>query len=170
MTEIKQLLKPAKQRARARLERVRGKFFGSKMDRPDELHEFWRQAAPAMNEPAEYVAATGRSDALLALVADLPPGSRVLEVGCNAGRNLAHLARAGYVVEGVEINPHAVDPAAYLSRVDRFADSRGFRRRRASHAARQTRSIWCSRWPSLSTSTLTWRQCSTGSPPWRQLS
>ena len=37
---------------------------------------------------------------------------RVLEVGCNCGRNMAHLLRAGYKhIWGVEINPEAVEYA-----------------------------------------------------------
>jgi len=37
---------------------------------------------------------------------------KVLEVGCNCGRNMVHLLRAGYEnVDGVEINPEAVEHA-----------------------------------------------------------
>ena len=37
---------------------------------------------------------------------------RVLEVGCNCGRNIGHMLRAGYKnIEGVEINPQAVEYA-----------------------------------------------------------
>lgn len=88
--------------------RWRPVIFTRIMDRPDVLHEFWRQEAPQGNLPTDYVAAEGRSHALLELVEDLPRGARILEVGCNVGRNLAHLADAGFDVEGVEINPNAV--------------------------------------------------------------
>jgi predicted TPR repeat methyltransferase len=37
---------------------------------------------------------------------------KVLEVGCNCGRNMAHLLRSYYTnIEGVEINPEAVEHA-----------------------------------------------------------
>ena len=37
---------------------------------------------------------------------------KVLEVGCNCGRNMDHMLRAGYEdIEGVEINPKAVEYA-----------------------------------------------------------
>jgi SAM-dependent methyltransferase len=79
------------------------------MDSPDELHAFWRQASPEGNDPREYIQATERSQALLTQV-DVPKDARILEVGCNVGRNLAVLWDAGYTnIEGIEINPHAVD-------------------------------------------------------------
>jgi SAM-dependent methyltransferase len=79
------------------------------MDPPEVLHEFWRQPAPPQNNPHNYIGPIGRSQALLELIRELPPEARILEVGCNVGRNLAHLHDNGYRhVEGVEINPHAV--------------------------------------------------------------
>jgi hypothetical protein len=67
-------------------------------------------AEPAGNNPQDYVRATRRSQALLEIICDLPTDARILEVGCNAGRNLAYLFDHGYTgVEGVEINPYAVD-------------------------------------------------------------
>ncbi len=94
--------------ARVLPKRLHRRIFRRVMDRPAVLHEFWRQNAPPGNVPADYVRAVGRSKALLELLADLPTGARVLEVGCNVGRNLAHLHQAGYVVEGIEINSSAV--------------------------------------------------------------
>jgi SAM-dependent methyltransferase len=74
------------------------------------LHEFWRQPTPAGNNPNDYIRVTGRSKALLEIISDLPKDARILEVGCNVGRNLAYLYDNGYTgVEGVEINPHAVE-------------------------------------------------------------
>ncbi|MDN5767001.1 MAG: class I SAM-dependent methyltransferase [Humibacillus sp.] len=47
---------------------------------------------------------------MLKLIDDLPTDARILEVGCNVGRNLAYLVDHGYShVEGVEISPHAVE-------------------------------------------------------------
>ncbi len=81
-----------------------------RMDRQASLHRFWRQPTPPGNNPHDYVRATRRSQALLEIISDLPKDARILEVGCNAGRNLAYLYDHGYTgVEGVEINPYAVD-------------------------------------------------------------
>jgi SAM-dependent methyltransferase len=80
------------------------------IDDIDTLHEFWRQPAPDGNVPATYVGPIGRSEVLLKLISDLPPETRILEVGCNVGRNLAYLVDHGYPnVEGIEISPHAVE-------------------------------------------------------------
>lgn len=79
------------------------------MDPPKVLHEFWRQPEPPHNKPHTYIPHVGRSQALLELISDLPKEARILEVGCNVGRNLAHLYDNGYQdVEGIEISPHAV--------------------------------------------------------------
>lgn len=90
-----------------------GQYVGRRyrrMDRQASLHKFWRQPTPPGNNPHDYVKATRRSHALLEIVSDLPKDARILEVGCNAGRNLAYLHDHGYTgVEGVEINPHAVE-------------------------------------------------------------
>lgn len=80
------------------------------MDRRGELFEFWRQPAPEGNAPEGYIAATHRSQALVRLIADVPKDARILEVGCNVGRNLAYLHDQGWRrVSGVEISPHAVE-------------------------------------------------------------
>lgn len=74
------------------------------------LHEFWRQPTPAGNVPSDYTGPIGRSEVLLELISDLPGDARILEVGCNVGRNLAFLVDHGYPdVEGIEISPHAVE-------------------------------------------------------------
>jgi len=78
-------------------------------DRP-ELHDFWRQPAPDGNAPTAYIGQVHRSRALLKLMGDMPRDARILEVGCNVGRNLAFLHDNGYHnVAGVEISPHAVE-------------------------------------------------------------
>ncbi|HEU4426202.1 MAG TPA: class I SAM-dependent methyltransferase [Pilimelia sp.] len=80
------------------------------MDRPEVLHDFWRQPMPPGNSSHDYIGPVGRSHVLLELISDLPKTARILEVGCNVGRNLAYLHDNGYRhVEGVEINPHAVE-------------------------------------------------------------
>lgn len=80
------------------------------MDRPEVLYEFWRQPTPPGNSSHDYIRQVGRSMVLRELISDLPETARILEVGCNVGRNLAYLHDNGYrQVEGVEINPHAVE-------------------------------------------------------------
>src|SRR5574340_816534 len=39
------------------------------------------------------------------------PGGRLLEIGCGAGENLAHLAQLGWQVEGIEPDPKAASVA-----------------------------------------------------------
>lgn len=74
------------------------------------LHRFWQMRAPDGNVPEDYLLPLERSQALLALTRELPKTARVLEVGCNIGRNLAVLHDAGYHnVHGVEISGYAVD-------------------------------------------------------------
>ncbi|NHN55362.1 class I SAM-dependent methyltransferase [Calidifontibacter sp. DB0510] len=81
-----------------------------RMDRQSTLHAFWRQPAPVGNVPQTYIAQVGRSKALHELIKDLPKDARILEVGCNVGRNLAYLHDQGYHnLQGIEINQHAVD-------------------------------------------------------------
>lgn len=80
------------------------------IDDLETLHDFWRQPAPEGNVPGTYVGVVGRSQVLLELMADVPKDARILEIGCNVGRNLAYLVDHGYRnVEGIEISPHAVD-------------------------------------------------------------
>jgi SAM-dependent methyltransferase len=81
-----------------------------RMDQKSTLHEFWRQPSPPGNNPRGYAGVLNRSAALLEIISDLPRDARILEVGCNVGRNLAYLHDHGYTsVQGVEINPHAVE-------------------------------------------------------------
>jgi SAM-dependent methyltransferase len=82
----------------------------SRMDSVPELHRFWRQPTPEGNSPHAYILQVHRSRALAHIIRDLPKTAKILEVGCNVGRNLAHLRDQGYEhVAGVEINPHAVE-------------------------------------------------------------
>ncbi|MGE0449049.1 MAG: class I SAM-dependent methyltransferase [Vicinamibacterales bacterium] len=39
----------------------------------------------------------------------IPPGSRICDAGCGAGRNLVHFLRSGYDVRGVDADPLAID-------------------------------------------------------------
>jgi SAM-dependent methyltransferase len=80
-----------------------------RMERLSTLREFWRQPTPEGNHPSGYIGPIGRSRALAEIIADLPLEARILEIGCNVGRNLAYLYDQGYErVEGIEINPNAI--------------------------------------------------------------
>jgi len=78
-----------------------------------ENQKFWRDH----HNPARYLNAPHeRTDALVELVKSLPfdkynqdNAACILEIGCNSGRNLAALWKAGFHdLMGVEINPAAV--------------------------------------------------------------
>lgn len=79
------------------------------MDRAD-LLEFWRAPAPEGSWPSAYIYPVWRSAILLRRIRPLVPAeARILEVGCNSGRNLAYLADHRYAnLEGLEISSHAV--------------------------------------------------------------
>ncbi len=75
----------------------------------DALHAFWRNP-DRDNQPVDYLQGAERSAFLVEIVSrHASPGHRILELGCNVGRNLAALAHAGFDdLAGVEINPEAV--------------------------------------------------------------
>jgi SAM-dependent methyltransferase len=79
----------------------------------DVLHDYWREPWDGRNGPATYTVPS--ADVRSAFLVDLfrrnvPQDASILEVGCNAGRNLAHLRGAGYEnLAGVDISPAAVD-------------------------------------------------------------
>jgi len=95
---------------RAVLEARRRRIAHSNIMERDRLLQFWRGREPDGNVPEDYLRPTWRSELLAELLADIPKDARILELGCNVGRNLAHLADQGYSrLEGIEISPHAVE-------------------------------------------------------------
>lgn len=72
------------------------------------LHAFFRGLDPPGNQPERFIVPVGRSLTLAKLISDTPHDTRIMEVGCSVGRNLAYLADQGYKnLEGIEISPHA---------------------------------------------------------------
>jgi SAM-dependent methyltransferase len=75
------------------------------------VQDYWRSASSMGNRPEDYLRApTERSQFLLELLrlAGLLDPS-ILEIGCNAGRNLAWLQQAGFTrLAGIEISPAAM--------------------------------------------------------------
>lgn len=77
----------------------------------EELLRYWKNPDDAGNFPVEYIKGSERSEFLLSLLGSVPieRTSRILELGCNVGRNLNCLFSSGYRnLTGVEINPSAI--------------------------------------------------------------
>jgi len=76
----------------------------------EELHRYWRQPRDSGNRPQDYISGEERSRFLVEVVSRYcPPDARILEIGCNVGRNLNYLFLAGFRnLEGIEISRSAV--------------------------------------------------------------
>jgi SAM-dependent methyltransferase len=77
------------------------------------IHAYWRKPWDGRNAPAAYLSpkAAARSRFLVDLFGrHVSKATSVFEVGCNAGRNLAHLHAAGYTrLQACDISAAAVD-------------------------------------------------------------
>jgi 2-polyprenyl-3-methyl-5-hydroxy-6-metoxy-1,4-benzoquinol methylase len=77
-----------------------------------ELHRYWYAPDDRRNAPECYLDARAhaRSKMLVALVErHASPGTRILEIGCNAGRNLSFLFEAGFTdLTAIEISKPAI--------------------------------------------------------------
>ena len=75
-----------------------------------ELHDYWRKPPDAGNFPTDYLEGAPRSQWLVELVQKHAGGdAKLLEIGCNIGRNLEHFYRAGFRdLSAIEINENAV--------------------------------------------------------------
>lgn len=87
------------------------------------IHEYWRAPDDGMNQPSKYAEApVERSKFLVQKVAGLvSKDAKILEIGCNTGRNLAFLRQAGFRnVSAIEISEAAIVNlrAAYPELVD----------------------------------------------------
>lgn len=78
----------------------------------DDLHKYWIAPDDGSNRPQEYLneRCNHRSEFLVDLVRKYgDANARILEIGCNAGRNLSYLYRNGYRnVEAIEISETAI--------------------------------------------------------------
>jgi SAM-dependent methyltransferase len=80
----------------------------------DDIHAYWRSPDDGANRPEGYVGEKEsqrlRSRFLVNLVKErVYPGDKILEIGCNVGRNLNYLFTAGYrQLEAIEISEPAV--------------------------------------------------------------
>ena len=81
----------------------------------EEILKFWENPIDKFekesNQPTNYLRGEKRSKFLTGLIKEyLPLDSRILEIGCNVGRNLKYLYDAGYInLNGIEINKEAID-------------------------------------------------------------
>lgn len=75
-----------------------------------EIHGYWKRRKSGKNSPAVYLKGEERSLFLVKLVKRYATKrSKILEIGCNVGRNLNYLFNAGFKhLTGVEISKYAV--------------------------------------------------------------
>ncbi len=80
----------------------------------EEVQDYWMDPSDEGNQPMSYIT-SNRNDRRSGILLDAMPtlelknNARILEVGCNIGRNLDMLRRKGYTnLSGVEINYEAV--------------------------------------------------------------
>lgn len=77
----------------------------------DELHQYWRKPYDGCNLPLDYyMEGQERSQFLVELIKRyIDSDAKILEIGCNVGRNLNYLFTSGYTkVEGIEIGKDAI--------------------------------------------------------------
>jgi len=75
------------------------------------LHQYWREPRDESNLPQNYlVGRQVRSQLLVKMIREYAsPSAKILEIGCNVGRNLNYLFEAGFKnLAGIEISQKAV--------------------------------------------------------------
>jgi SAM-dependent methyltransferase len=93
-------------------------FRGTEQFSHDEAQSYWASRTSdtgPTNQPTNYLTprrGTGRSEFLAELLTEhgTTPDAKILEVGCNVGRNLQVLWEHGFrLLTGIEINPAAIE-------------------------------------------------------------
>ena len=76
-----------------------------------ELHSYWKQPWDGSNLPQGYLNGEAKSKFLGEIIKRYAaPDAKILEIGCNVGRNLNYLFSSGfYRIYGIEISENAVD-------------------------------------------------------------
>ncbi len=76
-----------------------------------QLHTYWRYPGDDANSPEGYIYTVENSEFLLKFIKKYVNfQERILEIGCNVGRNLNYLFGAGYKnLESIEISKEAID-------------------------------------------------------------
>ncbi len=80
------------------------------MTKRNEWEEFFDGHAPAYMENSFTKNTLAEVDFLIEEL-QLPPGSRILDMGCGTGRHSVELARRGYLMTGVDISSGMLDEA-----------------------------------------------------------
>lgn len=76
----------------------------------NELHDYWKAPCDGDNLPESYLKGTERSKFLLGILKRYGTQDfKILEIGCNVGRNLYHLFTSDYRnLEAIEISENAI--------------------------------------------------------------
>lgn len=76
----------------------------------EDVQDYWRSPRDDWNSPQRYLSELASRQFIVDVVRrHAEPNWSILEIGCNAGANLAHLFRAGFTkLGGIEINADAV--------------------------------------------------------------
>ena len=103
-------LKTIKSNLKNMISRLRGLVDHDRFSR-GLLYQYWRQPNDEFNAPHLYIPQLERSKLLLKLIKEYVDFSgKILEIGCNVGRNLNYLFNAGFKhLEGNEISKEAID-------------------------------------------------------------
>jgi SAM-dependent methyltransferase len=104
---LKPLLRPA---YRAFLDSSLYRRFKHNPKCREELHEFWKDPYDGGNRPEDYLEGEGKSEFLLQIIdRHLPKSAKIMEIGCNVGRNLNFLYQSGRTdLSAIEISETAV--------------------------------------------------------------
>ena len=75
-----------------------------------DIHTYWQQPKDGTNKPRDYLTGIEKSQFLLEKIKHLDSDSKILEVGCNVGRNLNHLYETGFHnLHGIELSMDAIE-------------------------------------------------------------
>lgn len=74
------------------------------------LYNYWLHPNDGYNSPEDYIYPTERSAFLFGFIKKyVKPEEKILEIGCNVGRNLNYLFNVGYKnLDGIEISKEAI--------------------------------------------------------------
>ena len=76
----------------------------------DEIHRYWENPQDGTNLPTDYISGDKKSEYLLEKIKNYSKELKILEIGCNVGRNLNFLYKNGYkTLTGIEISSNALE-------------------------------------------------------------
>jgi SAM-dependent methyltransferase len=78
--------------------------------------DIYRDSGLSVYEAAHYSRGEHLAEVDALLAGRLPPGARVLDLGCSAGLHALELARRGFRVTGVDVEPSAIELARQRGR------------------------------------------------------